>query len=97
MIIFSIVNPGKASFKNDFTFAKAKYSSGDQGTYATDFEGKDVPLVPLYSLDTSLEWEIADSLKIISTIKYQDDMRMESDDENFQNIKIPISHLVLPL
>ena len=74
---------------NNFTFAKAKYISGDQGTYATDFKGNDVPLVPQYSLDASLEWKISEFTKIIPTIKYQDDMRMESDDENFQNTKIP--------
>jgi len=74
---------------NNFTFAKAKYISGDQGTYATDFKGNDVPLVPQYSLDTSLEWKVSDFTKIIPSIKYQDDMRMESDDENFQDTKIP--------
>ena len=74
---------------NNFTFAKAKYISGDQGTYATDFKGNDVPLVPQYSLDTSLEWKVSEFTKIIPSIKYQDDMRMESDDENFQDTKIP--------
>ena len=47
------------------------------------------PLVPQYSLDTSLEWKITEFTIIIPTIKYQDDMRMESDDENFQDTKIP--------
>ena len=28
-------------------------------------------------------------MRIIPEVKYQDDMRMESDDENFQNTKIP--------
>jgi len=79
----------KIQLKNNFTFAKAKYTSGNQGSYATDFEGKDVPLVPQYSLDSILEYEILDTLKLNSKIKYQDDMRMESDDENFQNSKIP--------
>jgi len=79
----------KLKLTNNFTFAKAKYISGDQGTYATDFKGNDVPLVPQYSLDTSLEWKVSVFTKIIPTIKYQDDMRMESDDENFQDTKIP--------
>jgi iron complex outermembrane receptor protein len=79
----------KLKLTNNFTFAKAKYISGDQGTYATDFKGNDVPLVPQHSLDTSLEWKISEFAKIIPTIKYQDDMRMESDDENFQDTKIP--------
>lgn len=74
---------------NNFTFSKAKYTSGDQGSYATDFKGNDVPLVPQYSLDTSLEWVVSKFTKVIPSIKYQDDMRMESDDENFQNVKIP--------
>ena len=74
---------------NNFTFAKAKYISGDQGTYATDFKGNDVPLVPQYSLDTGLEWKVSDFTRITPSIKYQDDMRMESDDENFQDTKIP--------
>ena len=78
---------------NNFTFAKAKYISGEQGTYATDFKGNDVPLVPQYSLDASLEWKISEFTKITPTIKYQDDMRMESDDENFQDTKIP-SYLI---
>ena len=79
----------KLNLMNNFTFAKAKYISGDQGTYATDFKGNDVPLVPQYSLDSSLEWNISDFTKIIPSIIYQDDMRMESDDENFQDTKIP--------
>tara|TARA_Y100000590_G_scaffold403049_1_gene489323 strand:- start:755 stop:2785 length:2031 start_codon:yes stop_codon:yes gene_type:complete len=79
----------KIQLKNNFTFAKAKYTSGNQGSYATDFEGKDVPLVPQYSLDSILEYKILDTLKLNYKIKYQDDMRMESDDENFQNSKIP--------
>ena len=76
---------------NNFTFAKAKYISGDQGTYATDFKGNDVPLVPQYSLDTSLEWKVSEFTKILPTIKYQDDMRMESDDENFQDTKFQVT------
>ena len=79
----------KLNLTNNFTFAKAKYISGNQGTYATDFKGNDVPLVPQYSLDTNIEWKISNTTKIIPTIKYQDDMRMESDDENFQDTKIP--------
>ncbi len=79
----------KLNLTNNFTFAKAKYISENQGTFATDFKGNDVPLVPQYSLDTSLEWKISKFTKIIPTIKYQDDMRMESDDENFQDTKIP--------
>jgi iron complex outermembrane receptor protein len=79
----------KLNLTNNFTFAKAKYISGNQGTYATDFKGNDVPLVPQYSLDTSLEWKVSEFTKIIPSIKYQDDMRMESDDENFQDTKIP--------
>ena len=39
----------KLKLTNNFTFAKAKYISGNQGTYATDFKGNDVPLVPQYS------------------------------------------------
>ena len=80
---------------NNFTFVKARYTSGDQGTYATDFENNEIPLVPPYSIDTSIEWKISNYTKIISSIKYQDEMRMESDDENFQP-KIPsyvIAHL----
>jgi len=79
----------KIKLKNSFTFSKAKYTSGNIGTYATDFKNKDIPLVPQYSLDTSLEYKISNSLMLVSTIKYQDDMRMESDDENFQDTKIP--------
>ena len=75
--------------KNDFTFAKGKYTSGDQGTYATDFEGNDVPLVPNITFDTSMELQIFDNTTFMPSIKYQDDMRMESDDENFQDTKIP--------
>ena len=41
------------------------------------------------SLDSSFEWKISDLTKITHLIKFQDDMRMESDDENFQNTKIP--------
>ena len=76
------------NMNNNFTFLKARYTSGDQGTYATDFENNEIPLVPPYSFDSSIEWEISNFIKIISTIKYQDEMRMESDDENFQP-KIP--------
>ena len=76
-------------FKNNFTFAKAKYTSGDQGNLATDFKGKDVPLVPQYTYEGIVELDINDFTKIIPTIKYKDDMRMESDDENFQDTKIP--------
>ena len=86
----------KISFSNNFTFVKAKYTSGDQGTYATDFKGNDIPLVPTYSLDSILKWKISKSLKLISNIKYQDDMRMESDDENFQDTKIS-SHFIANL
>ena len=76
------------NISNNFTFVKAQYTSGDQGTYATDFENNEIPLVPPYSLDTSIEWKISNYSKIITSIKYQDEMRMESDDENFQP-KIP--------
>ena len=79
----------KLNLKNNITFAKAQYTSGDQGTYATNFKGNDVPLVPQYSLDSILEWKLSEFTTIIPTIKFQDDMRMESDDENFQNTKIP--------
>ena len=79
----------KLNLKNNLTYAKAKYTSEDQGTYATGFKGNDVPLVPQYSLNTSLDWKISEFTKIIPSIKYQDDMRMESDDENFQDTKIP--------
>ena len=84
----------KLNLTNNFTFSKAKYISGDQGTYATDFKGNDVPLVPQYSLDTSLEWEFSDITTFFPSIKYQDDMRMESDDENFQETKIPSYFLI---
>jgi len=83
----------KLNFTNNFTFAKAKYTSGNQGTYATNFKDKDVPLVPQYSLDSILEYKISDFFQIIPSINYQDDMRMESDDENFQHTKIP-THLI---
>ena len=76
------------NISNNFTFVKAQYTSGDQGTYATDFENNQIPLVPPYSIDTSIEWKLNNYSKIISSIKYQDEMRMESDDENFQP-KIP--------
>ena len=79
----------KLNLIHNYTFIKAKYISGDQGTYATDFKDNDVPLVPLHSLDTIIEWQVSKFASIISTIKYQDDMRMESDDENFQDTKIP--------
>ena len=79
----------KLNLTNNFTFAKAKYISGNQGTYATDFKGNDVPLVPQYSFDINLEWEISESTKITPSINYQDSMRMESDDENFQHTNIP--------
>ena len=82
--------------KSDFTWAEAKYTSGDQGTYATDFKNKDVPLVPQFSLDSSFDWQISKYLSIIPSINYQDGMRMESDDENFQDTKIP-SHLLTNL
>ena len=55
-----------------------------------------MPLVPQYSLDTSLEWEFSDITTFFPSIKYQDDMRMESDDENFQDTKIP-RHLLTNL
>jgi len=79
----------KLELINNFTFAKANYTSDEQGTYATDFKGNQVPLVPEYSLDTSLAWQVSEFTKIMPSLKYQDDMRMESDDENFQNTKIP--------
>jgi iron complex outermembrane receptor protein len=79
----------KINFKNNFTFAKAKYTSENQGTYATNFKSKDVPLVPQYSLDSTVTFNISDKEKINLSFKYQDDMRMESDDENFQDTKIP--------
>ncbi len=86
----------KIKLKNNLTFIKAKYTSGDQGTYATDFEGNDVPLVPNITFDTSMELQIFDNTTFMPSIKYQDDMRMESDDENFQDTKIP-SHVLLNL
>ena len=79
----------KIKITNNFTFAKAKYTSENQGTYATDFKSKDVPLVPQYSLDSSASFKISDEDIINLSFKYQDDMRMESDDENFQDTKIP--------
>ena len=81
--IFSNLN-----FTNNFTISKAEYTSGDQGTYATDFEGNEVPLVPLYSLNSFIEYNYDENIDFISKITYQDSMRMESDDENFQP-KIP--------
>jgi iron complex outermembrane receptor protein len=79
----------KIYLTSNLTFSKAKYTSGDQGTYATSFKGNDVPLVPQYAIDTIVDWQFTDITKISSIIKYQDDMRMESDDENFQVTKIP--------
>ena len=76
------------NINNNFTFVKAFYTSGDQGTYATDFKNNEIPLVPKYSFDSNIEWNLSNFSKIISSIKYQDEMRMESDDENFQP-KIP--------
>ena len=78
----------KINVTNNLTLSKAEYTSGDQGTYATDFKGNEVPLVPLYSLDTILEYKINDLYELVSSVNYQDEMRMESDDENFQP-KIP--------
>ncbi len=79
----------KLIWSNNYTFLKAKYTSENQGTYATDFNKNDIPLVPESSLDSILKFNLSDSTKLISSIKYQDDMRMESDDENFQDTKIP--------
>ena len=79
----------KLIWSNNYTFLKAKYTSENQGTYATDFNKNDIPLVPENSLDSILKFNLSDSTKLISSIKYQDDMRMESDDENFQDTKIP--------
>ncbi len=84
---YEIIN--RIRLENNFTYSKAKYTSGNQGSYATDFEGNDVPLVPEYSIDTKLDFIVSDTLNFSPSIKYQDDMRMESDDENFQNTKIP--------
>ena len=81
--IFSNLN-----FTNNFTISKAEYTSGNQGTYATDFEGNEVPLVPLYSLNSFIEYNYDENIDFVSKITYQDSMRMESDDENFQP-KIP--------
>ena len=86
----------KIKLTNNFSFSKAKYTSGNQGTYAKNFEGKDVPLVPQFTANSNLEMKISNLTKIVSTFEFQDDMRMESDDENFQDIKIPsyfLSHL----
>ena len=79
----------KLEYKNYFTYAKAKYTDGDQGTYATNFRDRDVPLVPQFSLDNIIEWDIFENTNLNFTVKFQDDMRMESDDENFQDTKIP--------
>ncbi len=75
--------------KNNFTYSKAKFTSDEQGSYATNFKDKDVPLVPQYSYSGMIEYSLNSNLKIIPSIEYRDDMRMESDDENFQNTKIP--------
>jgi len=79
----------KLTIINNFTYAKAKYRSGDQETYATDFKGNDVPLVPQYSYDASLIWKKSIFTEFLMFIRYQSSMRMESDDENFQDTKIP--------
>ena len=75
--------------KNNFTYSKAKFTSDEQGSYATNFKDKDVPLVPQYSYAGMIEYSPNSNLKLIPSIEYRDDMRMESDDENFQNTKIP--------
>ena len=82
-----------ATLISDLTYSKAKYTSENQGTYATDFKDNDVPLVPEYSIDTRLEINLSDFTTFTPSLKYQDDMRMESDDENFQDTKIPSQFL----
>ncbi len=79
----------KIKIQSDFTWAEAKYTSENQGSYATEFKNRDVPLVPQYSLDGKLIWHMNRFFKLTPSIKYQDGMRMESDDENFQETKIP--------
>ena len=81
------------SLNNNIDFSKAKYTSGNQGTYANDFKDRDVPLVPQFSLNSNLEWQLSKFTKVSTTLEFQDDMRMESDDENFQHKKIP-SHFL---
>ena len=76
-------------FKNNLSFTKAKFTSENQGKYATSFKGMDVPLVPQFSLDTSLDIDLNKYVQFKPSLKFQDDMRMESDDENFQDTKIP--------
>ena len=80
----------KLSFSNNFTFIKAKYTSGDQGTYATDFKGNDIPLVPAYSLDSILKWKesLASPQKVILGVL---------DDKDFKEIWGSISDLVSEL
>ena len=79
----------KIKIQSNFTWAEAKYTSENQGSYATEFKNRDVPLVPQYSLDGKLIWHMNRFFKLTPSIKYQDGMRMESDDENFQETKIP--------
>ena len=91
----------KITFINNFTFAKAKYTENyPTSNYKASVtnplapvKDKDIPLVPKYSLDSSLELIFSKFFKVIPSIRYQDDMRMENDEENFQNTKIP-SHIL---
>ena len=76
-------------FNSNFTWAEAKYTSNSEKAYAKKIKGKDVPLVPQYSFDGSINWKLFDKIEIEPSIHYQDGMRMESDDENFQDTKIP--------
>ncbi len=84
----------KLTIKNSGSFNKAKYTSENHGDYATNFKDKDIPLVPQYSFTSVLKYKINQSAVIAPTIIFQDDMRMESDDENFQNTKIPAHTLI---
>ena len=91
----------KIIFINNFAFAKAKYTenyptSNYKATVYNQLapvKDKDIPLVPKYSLDSSIELNFSNFFKVIPSIRYQDDMRMENDEENFQNTKIP-SHIL---
>ncbi len=84
----------KFTIKNNGSFNKAKYTSENHGDYATNFKDNDIPLVPQYSFTSVLEYKINQSAVISPSLIFQDDMRMESDDENFQNTKIPAHTLI---
>ena len=87
----------KISMTNSLTFVKAKFTSNpntenwNSTVYnsSRQIKGNDIPLVPNFSFDSNLDLKVNDYLTILPSLKYQDDMRMENDEENFQNTKIP--------